>query len=251
MLSALEALCFDQVGFWVGVVARNGGRSGRVVDGVPFTRLPAGDLLGNLQERFPFLSVTLRQVRRALSRLVDLGLVVRQQFWQSERWRSDYFYTLPTDAEAPENPKVSHVVAQGNQTESPGLPGSYPLLKPLASALPKKTQAEGPLVVEPNSRQAPASRVDTEVVLVQPAATLQPTSTAQPPAFPQRAPQAPSTAYPSAVTTAPTPKGKVWERIHALSAAFQRDSVQSVSPSALVIGGKLHRIDDGACAPLR
>jgi hypothetical protein len=135
-LSALESLCLDQVRFWVGVVARNRGRSGRVVDGVPYTRLPAGDLVANLTERFPFLSVTLRQVRRALSRLVALGLVLRQQFWQSERWRSDYFYAVPVPGSSPQVTPVepladSREVLQG-QPFLKSLPSTHPVQEVLS-----------------------------------------------------------------------------------------------------------------------
>lgn len=129
-LSALESLCLDQVLFWVGVVARSRGRSGRVVNGVPYTRLPAGDLVRNLTERFPFLSVTLRQVRLALTRLVELGLLVREQFWQSERKRSDYFYAVPPAGGAPQ------VTPEEPAARSGGDPGGTSSLKTLLSTQP-------------------------------------------------------------------------------------------------------------------
>ena len=262
-LTPLESLCFEQVSFWVGVVQRNQGRSGRLVEGRPYTRLPASELVSNLEERLPFLAITVRQVRSALNRLVQLGLLVREQFWQRERWRSDYWYSLPlTEAEAasqgpglaapeqPENPVKPGVSVLVTPREPElafrGDGSGQPFLLPLASNLPEQNQAEGHLVSKPNSQ--PASRVDGKREPVVAAGSLQGPCRGQ--VNPNPAPTPTQHPLRSGNAAAPA-KGTAWARIHALAAAFQREQVAPVSPSAVVLGGKVRRIDDGACAPLR
>ena len=251
-LTVLESLCFEQVSFWVGVVERNRGASGALVNGVPYTRLPAGELVANLTERLPFLSLTVRQVRRALNRLVELGLLVREQFWQT-RWRSDYWYTVPAVAcsgtEPPETQvgtEVSVSVTALNHAGSECCDqGGHPFLKPLSSSLPNQNQAEGPSVVEqsnplPLTPTAPPLQGSVQTA----AAPLPPVPTAPPlqgRTVPSGVPQAP----------VPGPFQSVQQRILALAARFDPASLAPVSPSAVVLNGKVHRVDDGPCAPLR
>jgi hypothetical protein len=263
-LSALESLCLDQIRFWVGVVARNRGRSGRVVEGVPFTRLPAGELAGHLMERFPFLSVTLRQVRRALSRLVELGLVVREQFWQSERWRSDYWYSLPASPDPESGSRTAASTASDLQVTpelqiaatSEGGDGS-PSLQPLPVCGPNENRQAG-LGSDSGMGSEPASLCVSPVGGTSGSAASNPTALTG--GCPSSAPDRP--VLPLSVPFAPAPcalsreaaqsrSGSVRDRIRALAAAFDPSRLVAVSPSAVVVDGKVRRIADGACSPLR
>ncbi len=260
-LSVLESLCFEQVSFWVGVVERNRGASGALVNGAPFTRLPAGELVANLTERLPFLSLTVRQVRRALNRLVELGLVVREQFWQ---WRgcSDYWYSLPGAVaggctQVSESvPPVPVSVTPPSPSVTPPLPtgshpcdqNGHPFLKPLSSALSEKTRQ-----TDEDSEPQPA----THKALTQGGDPVHPQVPVQ--SDTDRLPQSPTApslhghTVPSGVPLAPVPGPfqSIQQRILALAACFDPASVTPVSPSVVLVGNKVHRVNDGACAPLR
>jgi hypothetical protein len=259
-LSVLESLCFEQVTFWVGVVARNGGKSGRLVNGAPFTRLPAGDLVDNLTERLPLVSLTVRQVRRALNRLVELGLVVREQFWQ---WRgcSDYWYSLPagsvggsTQGAESVTPSANPVSTGLTETVTPPLPtgshpcdqNGHPFLKPLSSSLSEQTRQTDE-DTEPKPQPSTQKALTREGDPVPPQVPVQTVT--------DRLPQ-PPTANPPQTRTGPSGaliglREYANQRIRALTAAFDPASVVPVSPSVVLIGNKVHRINDGACAPIR
>ena len=261
-LSALESLCLDQIRFWVGVVARNGGRSGRIVDGVPFSRLPAGELAEHLIERFPFLSVTLRQVRRALRRLVELGLVAREQFWQSERWRSDYWYSLPASPDPEAGSRTAASTAGDLQVTpelqdaatSEGGDGS-PSLQALPVCDPNENRQAG---LGSDSGNEPASLCVSSVGGTSGSAVRNPTaltggcpsSASERPLLPLSLPFAPAACALSS-EAAQGRLGSVRDRIRALAAAFDPSRLVAVSPSAVVVDGKVRRIADGACSPLR
>lgn len=174
-LSLLESVCYEQISFWVGVVAKNGGRSGRVVDGTPWTRLTASDFVRLLGDRYPMLALTERQVRYALNRLVDLGLVLRERWWQSECFRSHSWWALcrRVDAVCPDAPGIDAV---------------------------------GMGIVGPHCSLGDSQRG--------------------------------------------TQMG-IRARIRALASCFCPDAVVPVSPSGVIVRGRLLRVDDGACAPLR
>lgn len=239
-LTPLESLCFEQVSFWVGVVARNNGKSGRVVAGTPWTRLPASDFVTNLEQRLPFVSITVRQVRKALNRLVELGLVVREQLTQRD-WKSDYWYTVPgcTDAAtaAPAQPGTAQGPGAKHRSDQIG----HPYLLTPTSTLPESNQADRRNDEKPDPNpETPASRVDVGsdcTVPEPPTRDLKPQDRPVPPVV---------TGNPLAGL-----QGSVRERINALTAMFDPRSVQPVSPSAVVVGNKTHRINDGACSPLR
>ena len=209
------------------------------MEGVPFSRLPAGELAEHLMERFPFLSVTLRQVRRALRRLVELGLVVREQFWQSERWRSDYFYTLP----------------------------SYSVPAPSVDAAVEVPEVAPSAPVEATSPLAPTAR--RSEALTAPSVGREPpvVAAAPTPHSPWSASEAPATADKTAPRSqvgvrpashclpvgSPTVGrvGSVWDRIRSLASQFDSSLVVPVSPQGVVVGGRVFRVSDGACRPIR
>lgn len=159
-LTPLESLCFAQVEFWVGVVEKSQGRCGRLVDGRPYTRLPAAELVATLEERYPFLSVTVRQVRRALNRLVELGLLVRDQLWRQERWRSDYWYSrgdLPVTPQSPEevlrsDPEVTSYLS----TPSSSLPEQNQETERVTSSLEPTTEQPAALSLDPERSPGPS-----------------------------------------------------------------------------------------------
>lgn len=230
LLSCLESLCYEQISFWVGVVARNGGRSGRVVDGTPWTRLTASDFVRLLGERFPMLAVTERQVRYALSRLVDLGLVLREKFWQSECFRSHSWWAL---SDCPDlAPSSEDAPAVGTPPVTPDAP-------------PAVTRTD--TGVTPNLRTLPSSS-DLPSIQADRAELTEGRS---------------SSGGTGAVSSPPPPvligphcplgqsQGGIWARIHALASSFCPDAVDPVSPSGVIVRGRLLRVDDGACAPLR
>ncbi len=262
-LTVLESLCFEQVSFWVGVVARNGGKSGRLVNGAPFTRLPAGDLVANLTERLPLVSLTVRQVRRALNRLVELGLVVREQFWQ---WRgcSDYWYSLPEvvaggcTQSSESVPPVPVSVTPPSTSVTPPLPtgshpcdqNGHPFLKPLSSP-PSEQTRQTDEDSDPKPQPATHKALTREGDPVPPQVPVQTVTDPLP-----QSPTAPSLhghTVPSGVPQAPVPGPfqSIQQRILALASRFDPASLTPVSPSAVVLNGKVHRVNDGACAPLR
>ena len=267
-LTVLESLCFQQVQFWVGVVERNRGASGRLVAGCPWTRLPAKELVANLKERLPFVSVTVRQVRKALNRLVELGLVVREQFWLPERLRSDYWYSLGAvplvpDVGAPAPGSTVPAEGVASPSDQPAATGSEvvtpcdpagtravpvweppsdrfgnPFLKALASSQSEQTRrtdederakAAKPLVPPVNGAdntppEDAASGFNSQDRSLTPQFISNPLAGLQ---------------------------GSVRERINALAAMFDPSAVKPVSPSAVVIGNRTHRVNDGATAPIR
>jgi hypothetical protein len=232
-LTPLESLCFEQVTFWVGVVARNNGKSGRVVAGTPWTRLPASDFVTNLEQRLPFVSITVRQVRKALNRLVELGLVVREQLTQRD-WKSDYWYTLPGCTDAPTTAPTQPGTAQDPGAKHRSDQNGHPYLLTPTSTLPETNQVDR---VNEDLEQTSATRIATETVSATPARDLEPQNRPVPPV---------ANSNPLAGL-----QGSVRERINALAALFDPGTVQPVSPSAVVLGNRTHRINDGACAPLR
>jgi hypothetical protein len=254
-LTPLESLCLTQVQFWVGVVERNQGRCGRLVDGRPFTRLPAQELVENLEERFPFLAVTVRQVRSALNKLVSLGLLVREQFWQRERWRSDYWYSLP------ETRDDRDVTPESPQLEQRSDKGVTPSLKPLPSSLPEKTN--GPngkerttTSSEPTDRQPNSIDNDGDPRGVQEA---------------QEQPSRPrgvvshfkAGSDSQGVTGTSQRPARRFSGVNAIierclelaglppTATVDLSTLEPVSPRGVVVGGRLLRVDDGPTAPLR
>lgn len=255
-LTPLESLCFEQVTFWVGVVARNNGKSGRVVAGTPWTRLPAKDLVANLTERLPLLFVTVRQVRAALRRLVELGLVVREQFWLPECLRSDYWYSLGTvPAEGTDSLSDQPATTPSEtvtpcdltgtreepQPEPPSDQNGHPYLLNPTSTYPERTRRTD---VDEQSQsqepQPPASRVDGEGASTPP----------EPPAADLQPQNRPVTPVANSNPLAGL-QGSVWDRINALSSLFDPRTVQPVSPRAVVVGNRTLHVSDGACAPLR
>lgn len=248
-LTPLESLCLTQVQFWVGVVERNQGRCGRLVDGRPFTRLPAQELVENLEERFPFLAVTVRQVRSALNKLVTLGLLVREQFWQRERWRSDYWYSLP------ETRGDRDVTPESPESEQRSDKGVTPSLKPLPSSLPEKTnglngQERATSSSEPTTKQPAAPPLDMGGVA---ASGLRKAQEAASREGGERnhagSPSASSGVF--CFPSCATPSKPVWERIRELAARFDPSSLEAISPKGVVVGGRLLRVSDGVCSPLR
>jgi hypothetical protein len=246
-LTTLESVCFEQVSFWVGVVARGQGRCGRLVGGRPYTRLPAAELVANLEERLPFVSLTLRQVRRALNRLVELGLLVREQFWQAERWRSDYWYSLAgaPEAETPVKPEVAETVTpRFPEVRLRGDAAGTPVLKPLSATPTEKTNGRGVGFVRTLEAE-PASRVDKgETGARGPCVPLQPLSNPAPlfsvrstGATPQRAGQAePGTATRPAGAT---PLARVVARCLELAGLAAEAPVTTPTPPSRVVAGGL------------
>ena len=235
-LTPLESLCFSQVEFWIGVVEKSQGRCGRLVDGRPYTRLPAAELVATLEERYPFLSVTVRQVRRALNRLVALGLLVRDQLWRQERWRSDYWYSRGDLPVTPQSP--------GEDLRSD--PEVTPCLSTPSSSLPDQNQEPERVTssLEPTAEQPSASPIDGGRCVAEPLEAPEVASTPRVDGH-----------HPTPIQTCQSPTGRsqatVWERVKALAARFDPSKLEVVSPRAVVVGGRVLRVDDGATSPLR
>lgn len=89
----LDALILPRVLRWIAVVFRQKSKCGHLdaVDGRPWTRLPAKDLVAQL-EREEGLVVSVRRVQRSLARLVEGGHLARCQrtkWWgQRDAWFS-------------------------------------------------------------------------------------------------------------------------------------------------------------------
>lgn len=97
LTNPLDALLLPRVLWWVAVVFRQRTKCGHLdKDGRPWTRLPAKDLVKQLEEG-DSLSVSTRTVQRSLERLVESGHLCRKQRtkWWGQR---DYWYTW-TDTE--------------------------------------------------------------------------------------------------------------------------------------------------------
>jgi hypothetical protein len=89
LTNPLDALLLPRVLRWVAVVFRQKSRCGYLdADGRPWTRLPAKDLVAQL-EREEGLEVTVRRVQRSLVRLAEAGYLVRTQrtkWWGQRDW---------------------------------------------------------------------------------------------------------------------------------------------------------------------
>ena len=282
-LSCLESLCYEQISFWVGVVAKNGGRSGRVVAGTPWTRLTASDFVRLLGDRFPMLAVSERQVRYALNRLVDLGLVLREKFWQSECFRSHSWWALRAVGACPDAVGADGAVGD-DSLGHPGHPGGavgacpdavgadslgHPVrsVTPVAPPLLSRT-ATG---VTPNLKPLPSSSdlhsnqvIRSELTKGDPGHGHghghgvefgHPLGHPGCPDAPLPRDPALGHGHPVGAIGPHCPvghsQGGIWARIHALASSFCPDAVDSVSPSGVIVRGRLLRVDDGACAPLR
>lgn len=89
LTNPLDALLLPRVLRWVTVVFRQKSRCGHLdADGRPWTRLPAKDLVAQL-EREEGLEVTVRRVQRSLERLAEAGYLTRTQrtkWWGQRDW---------------------------------------------------------------------------------------------------------------------------------------------------------------------
>lgn len=108
-LSPLAALCLQTIRRWWNVVRR--GRGGQIdSSGTPWTRLPADQLLEQL-EREHGISVHVRTVRRALQELANAKAVRREQRY-AYRWRRDWWYAPTESEEALEAARPTRIEAQ-------------------------------------------------------------------------------------------------------------------------------------------
>ena len=99
----LDAMLLPMVERWVAVVLRQKTKCGHLdKDGRPWTRLPAKNLVAQL-EREQGLVVTVRRVQRSLERLADLGCLARLQrtAWWGQR---DFWYSMPDEEWQPTPP---------------------------------------------------------------------------------------------------------------------------------------------------
>jgi hypothetical protein len=89
LTNPLDALLLPRVLRWVTVVFRQKSRCGHLdQEGRPWTRLPAKDLVAQL-EREEGLEVTVRRVQRSLERLAEAGYLTRTQrtkWWGQRDW---------------------------------------------------------------------------------------------------------------------------------------------------------------------
>jgi len=96
LTNPLDALLLPRVLRWVAVVFRQKSKCGYLdAQGRPWTRLPAKDLVEQLEEEDQ-LSVSTRTVQRSLERLVEAGYLTRLQRtkWWGQR---DYWYSWTDD----------------------------------------------------------------------------------------------------------------------------------------------------------
>jgi hypothetical protein len=120
LTNPLDALLLPRVQRWVAVVFRQKSKCGHLeADGRPWTRLPAKDLVAQL-EREEGLEVTVRRVQRSLERLVEAGYLVRQQRtkWWGQR---DYWYSWPDEEWALQQHRPT-AVARSSSVSAQGVP---------------------------------------------------------------------------------------------------------------------------------
>ena len=92
LTNVLDAFLLGRVRRWIEVVFRQKSPCGQLdADGRPWTRLPAKDLVRQL-EREEGVTVSVRRIQRSLARLAEAGYLARQQ---RGIWKRDFWYSFP------------------------------------------------------------------------------------------------------------------------------------------------------------
>ena len=266
-LTPTEALVASQLSYWV-QKALDGLGGKEDSDGKRWSWLSASDLRQRLLRRF-YTDLTEHSLYRVLRSLVSKGWFVRAQLLYSTHRNSTYFYRF-----GPAHPSATAptVTSDCPEVKTPAFTGSHPGVSLLntpsiSSKVLTKSLSKGP------SKGAAAAEATTAVV------TSSPEPKAQQPATldtgrsitePQKAPE--DTATPQMLGSIARPvetplvssesplanpshlssqARSVWERVQALAASFDPSKVEAVSPRGVVSGGKLLRVNDGLCSPLR
>ena len=278
-LTSTEALVASQLTYWV-QKALDGLGGKEDSDGNRWSWLSASDLRDRLLRRF-YTDLTEHSLYRVLRSLVAKGWFVRAQLLYSTHRNSTYFYRfgpnhpdahggtqVPLPTCLPEAPRpvqqgdsrgVTEVETAAEQERQQGVSVLYTpsicskgLTKNPSKGLSKaadaakavkRTTSSG----KPATQQPAAGPLDRE----DSCATPQVPSQGAPAPLPQVEPTRPLQGRTDLPGVPQAPFQSVQQRILALVARFDPASLTPVSPSAVVLNGKVHRVDDGACSPLR
>lgn len=257
-LTSTEALVASQLTYWV-QKALDGLGGKEDSDGNRWSWLSASDLRDRLLRRF-YTDLTEHSLYRVLRSLVAKGWFVRAQLLYSTHRNSTYFYRFGPnhpDANKGDSRGVTEVEAAAEQERQHGVSVLYTpsisskgLPKNPSKGLSKAADAAKPVKRttssdKPATQQPAASPLDREDSCATPQVPSQVVTAPSPQVQPELSLQGHT--VPSGVAS----RGTVWERVRALTAQFNPASLAPVSPSAVVLNGKVHRVDDGACSPLR
>jgi hypothetical protein len=230
LLKPVDLACLQVLRrFWH--VARRG-KGGRIIDGVPWIRVTAADMVGYFAREG--VSVSEVTVSRSLRRLELASRCRRKQLFLS-RWDHRYWYAPSSwdgqnDHSGESENDLPLEISQSNQkskTVSPILADQWE--DPESSVQP--LEGINPVLSGVQEAQGALSlSMDGEIhrsnVLVACEGSWRPQQ-----------------------DDAGT--GSVWQRVRALAAQFDPSKLETVSPRVVVVGGQVLRVDDGATSPLR
>ena len=215
--------------FWY--VARRG-KGGKIIDGLPWIRVTASDMVGYFAREGVIVSEG--TISRSLRRLETAGRLQRKQLFLA-RWDHRYWYTPPSQGDHFDHPAVfenapSLKVSRSNQASDSVVPagtdskrGSCDVLKAdrqLAESLAGPQEAlGGHSSFEGDGLHQDGLRTSLDA--------------------------------PGRHSGVMVEQGATWDRVRMLAAKFDEACLEAVSPKAVLVGGRLMKVDDGACAPLR
>lgn len=214
--------------FWWFVVRK--GRGGRLdpATGLPHTTVSAQQASDWLLEKLS-IKLDMKACQRALRSLVKKGVVTRQQ--ERKRW-GNHSYTYAPATEVVSNQEDTKV--QPRDLEGPSTRtqvSNQAVLSSSSTTVPTALAPDGE-----NRQERTSSKSE------QPAAPASPVGKGKPLGFGHSALQSPPVLS----------RGRsVWEKVKSLASALDLTAIEPVSPSKVVVGGKVFVVDDGPCAPLR
>lgn len=230
MLKPVDLACLQILRhFWH--VARRG-KGGRMVDGVPWIRVTAADMVGYFAREGVVVSEV--TVSRSLRRLELASRCQRRQLFLS-RWDHRYWY-----APSSRDDQNDH---SGDSESDPPLEVSYSNQKSKAVSQVSPELSEGRPVIEGAEAEIsapPSGHLEDRGV----------TSFSQDDGI-----HRPSVGGSPGGSGRPQVGDKgissTWERVRVLAGQFDPAQVASVSPRLVVVEGRLMKVDDGDYGPLR
>ncbi len=89
LLKPLDYVCADIIRMWLRKASQ--GRGGRIIDGAPWVKISADDMLGYLEYRG--IAASYKQVQRSLRRISDQNVFSRTKLSQS-KWDHSYWWSF-------------------------------------------------------------------------------------------------------------------------------------------------------------
>lgn len=235
-IRALDLICLDVLQrYWH---ATSKGRGGRVIDGTPWTKVSAKDMVGYLAAK-GLKNVSEKTAQRSLRRLVEAGLCRREQLGKKQ-WNHESWYAPPgghtevdqedqqeagpvaqSDQGSPDEVDTSSPSEENSEEPSINCSSSYPSSYP--SFCPSEEDREECSDEQGNPEETDFRRTDDGRPTV------------------------------SFVMTVPRPTRNVQEILRRCQERGGTEAAWSApkEPKKVVVDGKVKVVDDGATSPLR